>query len=100
MTREEIDKFVEEVENRPYLEYKETTDEELKDVLSAKELRKIEGKGFFNKITKFFRDKRQAKAIAKVDDLIEHIENSSVLDIIPEEYIKEITSNESNSKND
>lgn len=100
MTREELDKFVEEVENRPYLEYEETTDEQLKEILSEKEIRKIEGKGFFNRITKYFRDKKQAKEIAKVDNLIDHIENSSVLDIIPEEYIKETINNESNTKND
>lgn len=100
MTREELDKFVEEVENRPYLEYEETTDEQLKELLTEKELKKIEGKGFFNRIAKHFRDKKQAKAIEKVDNLIDHIENSSVLDIIPEEYIKETINNESNTKND
>lgn len=100
MTREELDKFVEEVENRPYEEYQELTDEDLEEVLDQKEIREIKGIGLINKIKKHFRDKRQAKAIEKVDNLIDHIENSSVLDIIPEEYIKETINNESNTKND
>lgn len=98
MNKEEIDKFVEDVENRPYLEYEESTDEELKEILGEKEIRKLEGKGFFNKIAKHFRDKKQAKTIEEVDNLIDHIENSSVLDIIPEEY-KEMMVNDDGSKN-
>ena len=98
MNKEELDKFVEDVENRPYLEYEESTDEELKEVLGEKEINKLEGKGFFNKIAKHFRDKKQAKTIEEVDNLIDHIENSSVLDIIPEEY-KEMMVNDDGSKN-
>lgn len=100
MTREEIDKFVEEVENRPYEEYQELTDEELEEVLDEKEIREIKGIGIINKIKKHFRDKRQAKLINKTDELLETMNSNTVADIIPEKYIKEIISNESNSKND
>ena len=41
---------------------------------------------------------KKAKEIEKVDDLVDHIENSSVLDIIPEEY-KEMMVNENGSTN-
>lgn len=85
-SREEIDKFVEEVKSRPYLEYEEVSDEELEEILDEKELREIKGIGFFNKIKKYFRDKRQAKTINEVDDLIEHINDANVMDVIPEKY--------------
>ena len=65
MTREEIDKFVEEVENRPYLEYPEESDEELESCLDEKELREIKGIGLTNKIKKFFRDIKMARGIKK-----------------------------------
>ena len=79
MDKEELEKYAEEVKNRPYMEYAETSDEELKEILDKKEINKLEGKGLFNKIAKHFRDKKQAK-------LVDNINNSSVLDIIPEEY--------------
>lgn len=97
MTQEELDKFAQEVNNRPYLEYDENTSDDLATALDEKEINKIEGKGFFNKIAKHFRDKKQAKTIEEVDQLIENINNSSVLDIIPEEY-KEIMVNADGTK--
>ena len=48
-SREEIDKFVEEVKSRPYLEYEEVSDEELEEILDEKELREIKGIGFLTK---------------------------------------------------
>ena len=86
MTREELEKYAEEVKNKPYMEYAETSDEELKEILDKKEINKLEGKGLFNKIAKHFRDKKQAKVMEEVDKLVDNINNSSVLDIIPEEY--------------
>ncbi len=65
MTREELDKFVEEVENRPYLEYPEESDEELESCLDEKELSEIKGIGLTNKIKKFFRDIKIARDIKK-----------------------------------
>lgn len=99
MTREELDKFAEEVENRPYLEYEETTDEELKEVLSEKELREIKGIGPINKVKKFFRDIIQAREIKASNELRDFIDKRSVIDIIPEEYLKELAEDESNEEN-
>ena len=86
MDKEELEKYAEEVKNRPYMEYAETSDEELKEILDKKEINKLEGKGLFIKIAKHFRDKKQAKVMEEVDKLVDNINNSSVLDIIPEEY--------------
>ena len=99
MTREELDKFAEEVERRPYLEYEETTDEELKEVLSEKELREIKGIGPINKVKKFFRDIIQAREIKSSNELRDFIDKRSVIDIIPEEYLKELAEDESNEEN-
>lgn len=88
MTREELDKFVEDVKNRPYLEYPESADEELNEILGEKEIKKLKGRGFIYKIAKYFRDKRQAKAIKKVDNLVEHMNNNSNFEFVPGEYIK------------
>ena len=99
MTREELDKFAEEVENRPYLEYEESTDEELKEVLSEKELREIKGIGPINKVKKFFRDIIQAREIKSSNELRDFIDKRSVIDIIPEEYLKELAEDESNEEN-
>ena len=85
-SREELDKFAQEVSDRPYLEYEEESEEELEELFTQKELREIKGIGFFNKIKKYFRDKRQAKTINEVDDLIEHINDANVMDVIPEKY--------------
>ena len=99
MTREELDKFAEEVERRPYLEYEESTDEELKEVLSEKELREIKGIGPINKVKKFFRDIIQAREIKASNELRDFIDKRSVIDIIPEEYLKELAEDESNEEN-
>ena len=98
MNTEELNKYAKEIESRPYLDYDESTSNDLETDLDDKELKKLQGKGFINRVTKYFRDKRQAKEIEKVDDLVDHIENSSVLDIIPEEY-KEMMVNENGSTN-
>jgi len=69
-SREELDKFAQEVSDRPYLEYEEESEEELEELFTQKELREIKGIGFFNKIRKYFRDKRQAKEFKKEDKII------------------------------
>lgn len=98
MNTEELDKYAEEVKNRSYMEYAETSDEELKEILDEKEINKLEGKGLFNKIAKHFRDKKQAKVMEEVDSLVDNIEKSSVLDIIPEEYKEMMVNDDGTAK--
>ncbi len=62
--------------------------EELQECLTEKEKNKIDGKGFFGKILKRFRDKRQANNIEKYDSMIENIEKDDISNIIPDEYKK------------
>lgn len=57
MSEEKLDKMIDEIENRPYQEYDdEALDQMYDDVLTDEEKARIEGRGFFNKIRKFFRD--------------------------------------------
>lgn len=98
MDKEELEKYAEEVKNRPYMEYAETSDEELKEILDEKEINKLEGKGLFNKIAKHFRDKKQVKVMEEVDKLVDNIERSSVLDIIPEEYKEMMVDDDGSTK--
>ena len=79
-SREELDKFAQEVSDRPYLEYEEESEEELEELFTQKELREIKGIGFFNKIRKYFRDKRQAKEIKKEDTYLDN--KKSIIDKI------------------
>ena len=98
MDKEELEKYAEEVKNRPYMEYAETSDEELKEILDEEEINKLEGKGLFNKIAKHFRDKKQVKVMEEVDKLVDNIERSSVLDIIPEEYKEMMVDDDGSTK--
>lgn len=60
-TDEEINKILDEIENRPYQEYdNEALDFAYGDVLSEKELRKLQGRGPINKMLKFFSDIHEA----------------------------------------
>ena len=98
MDKEDLEKYAEEVKNRPYMEYAETSDEELKEILDEEEINKLEGKGLFNKIAKHFRDKKQVKVMEEVDKLVDNIERSSVLDIIPEEYKEMMVDDDGSTK--
>lgn len=70
---------------------KYVTDEQLNDLqdcLSDKEKAKIDGKGFFGKLFKKIRDKKQAEYIEEYDAMIKNIEEDDISNIVPEEYKK------------
>ncbi len=62
--------------------------EELQECLTKREKNRIDGKGFFGKILKRFRDERQANNIEKYEAMINDIENRDISNIIPDEYKK------------
>ena len=94
LTDKELEEYAKSVKAREYEKYSEEDEQMINSCLSEKEMNKLEGKGFINKIAKHFKDKQNAKVLSEIESIQENINSTNVLDYIPEEYKEGADKNE------